>query len=206
MLPRPLSSPVSQAARVGRATLCSKLPPRYEHYATDWFSESWALASPGLKHGARALGVGSGGRPALPLDRRPIRMTSVGLDVSRSGREATRSGSYDEVVIRELSEFVPALEERFDRIVSGQVVEHVPSLDRALANIYAYLMEGGHAAARATRNGSVSGLVNIQLPPRLGTFLVARSTRRDPVFPAYYDQCHCRGSSASFNPGLRCLS
>lgn len=171
------------------------LPPRYEHFAARWETDFWELAEPGLKPGARVLDVGSGRRPALPLHQRPDGITYVGLDLSPRELEAAPPGSYDAVVVSDVCTRVPELEGRFDLIVTWQVLEHVDSLERALANLRLYLTQGGHAVALFSGRYSAFGTANLLLPRRLGARLVARIMKRDPqtVFPAYYDRCHRTG-------------
>lgn len=192
------------STRAARAVLRGELPPRYEHYSKAWFAEFWELALPGVQRDARILDVGSGRRPALSVDRRPPNVTYVGLDLARSELEAAGPGSYDEVVVSDISERVPELVGRFDLIVCWQVLEHVQSLPRALDNLHAYLVDGGYVAALLSGRYSAFGLVNILLPGRLGSPLVARIMRRDPatVFHAYYDHCYRSGLQRL----LRCWS
>lgn len=115
----------------------------------------------------------------------------VGLDICQAELELAPEGSYDETWVSDVTERVPDLENRFDLIVSWQVLEHVRSLDSALANMHAYLHPAGRMVAQLSGRFSVFGLINSIIPQRFGVWAMHRLLRRDrdTVLPAYYDQC-----------------
>lgn len=139
------------------------------------------------------LDVGGGRRPVLEPDERPPAAFYMGMDLELAELETAPAGSYNEIVAADVSgPSLAALESRFDLVISRDVLEHVHSVPRALANIYAYLKPGGRAVISLSGRYSAFGLLNMLLPRRVGVPLVARVMRRDPttVFPVYYDCCY----------------
>jgi SAM-dependent methyltransferase len=105
--------------------------------------------------------------------------------------ESAPPRSYDEIVAGDIVEFRPELRDRFDLVVSWQVLEHVRPLSEALENIRRYLVPGGTFVAQLSGRFSVFALVNRLIPRRVGLWALASLLGRNPhsVFPAYYDQC-----------------
>ena len=127
----------------------------------------------------------------LPADR-PAGLTYVGLDLSRTELELAVPGSYDETVVADVADCQPSLRDRFDLIVSFQVLEHVRSLEAVLKNMQQYLKPGGHLLAQFSGTFSVFGLANRVTPQWLIQRLVDRlHDHHDSyqTFPAYYDKC-----------------
>jgi SAM-dependent methyltransferase len=137
------------------------------------------------------LDVGSGRRPTLPRERRPEGCRYVGLDISADELAAAPAGSYDETWVADVTTRVPELEDRFDVILSWQVLEHVKPLEAAFENFRAYLKPGGTFVGQFSGTFSFFGLANRVIPDRLTAFLVDRFTNRTArsVFPAYYHHC-----------------
>jgi len=119
----------------------------------------------------------------------------VGLDISLNELRRAPRGSYDEFVAADVVETQEELRDRFDLIVSWQVLEHVKPLDAALDNLRSYLRPGGRMVALLSGSFSAFGLVNRVLPARAGVWAMERLLHRDPetVFPAHYDRCHHSG-------------
>jgi len=138
------------------------------------------------------LDLGAGRSPIFTPAERPADVAYVGLDISKSELQAAPPGSYDEVVVGDATERISELENRFNLVVSWQVLEHVASLSDAIENLYAYLRPGGYAIASLSGRYSIFALLNLLLPQRVGHTIVARAMRRDPdtVFPAHYDRCY----------------
>jgi SAM-dependent methyltransferase len=173
---------------VVRAALRGRLPRRYEGF---WREPFLAELDGALRPGMEILDIGSGAEPTLCPDERPPESRYVGLDISRRELDRAPAGSYDESYVADVRESVPALAERFDLILSFQVLEHVKPLDVALERIRSYLRPGGLMVHRLSGGRSLPSLVNRALPERVAMALETRLRGRDPdsLFPATYDRC-----------------
>jgi 2-polyprenyl-6-hydroxyphenyl methylase/3-demethylubiquinone-9 3-methyltransferase len=166
------------------------LPPRYHDI---WEAPFRAAVESALRPGIAILDLGSGRNPTVPHDERPPGTTYVGLDLSRNELAAAPPGSYDEEVVADIGTLQEQLVDRFDLVVSWQVLEHVRDLGAAMVRIRAYLRPGGTFVAMFSGSRSAFALINRVLPFHIGAPLVARVMGRsssNPVFPAYYDRCH----------------
>lgn len=148
-------------------------------------------ARPALRPGVAILDVGSGRRPALPTGMRHGSFY-VGLDISLDELQEAPEGSYDEVIAADVVEPREELRDRFDLIVSWQVLEHVTPLDVVLENLRSYLRPGGRIVALLSGSFSAFALLNKALPAKAGVWIMERLLGRHPdtVFPAHYDRCH----------------
>ena len=144
-----------------------------------------------LQPGRSVLDIGAGRRPVFARDERPAGCVYVGSDVD-ADEMARAADEYDDTVVDDLTRFNPALEGRFDLILSWQVLEHVRPLDVAFENIRRYLKPGGKFAARMTGRYAPFAIINRLLPRRLGTFGMQKLMGRAPdtVFRAYYDRAY----------------
>ncbi|MGI8554393.1 MAG: class I SAM-dependent methyltransferase [Dehalococcoidia bacterium] len=170
-----------------REMLAGHFPPRYDV----WYSEFEDRVQAALKPGVQVLDVGSGRRPSLSVERRPPGCLYAGLDLSAIELQQAPSGSYDEVHVGDVVKYIPEFDNRFDLIVSWQVLEHVKPLDVALENLRRYLRPGGQLVAQMSGTFSLFGVINRLVPQRLGLWAMKHLLDRDPetVFPAYYDRC-----------------
>ncbi len=177
----------------------TELPARYD---ASWQEPFEDPVLEKLRPGDSLLDVGSGRHPAIPPSRRPFNIEYVGLDLSQDELDAAEPGGYDETIAADATTFVPALAERFDAVVSWQVLEHVQDLEATLENIRRYLKPGGLFVALFSGSWSAFAVINRILPDRIGHRIVDRVMKRTenniPVFPAYYDRC----SSRAFSPLL----
>lgn len=164
------------------------LPPRY---GEPWEGPFERRVGPVLRPGIAILDVGSGRRPTIAPADRPAGCCYVGLDLSAAELSAAPADSYDETWVGDATIPIPALEGRFDLIVSFQVLEHVRSLDAAAMNFHSYLRPGGHFVGQFSGTFSFFGLANRAIPDSLTVWLVDRLTdrRADSVFPAHYHHC-----------------
>lgn len=176
------------AALVGWNALHGRLPHRYGPQLPEEFDRRVQCA---LAPAMSILDVGSGRLPAILPGRRPAGCSYVGLDISRAELERAPIGSYDSVVVADVTETLPVLGQSFDLIVSFQVLEHVKSIDQALDNLRMYLRPGGRLVAQLSGTFSLFGLANRLIPQPTVTWLLRRLLRRDPetVFPAHYHHC-----------------
>lgn len=182
-------SPATQSAVPEAARGSALRAPRYE---VDWVGHFLEVVDRGLEPGAHVLDVGPGPSPTVPPDRRPAACRYVAIDLSASELERAPAGSYDETVVSDVAVTVPQLRERFDLIVSWQVLEHVQDLAAVLENLRRYLRPGGRLVALFSGTFSAFGLLNRLIPPRAGVLAMKYLLNRDPdtVFPAYYDRCY----------------
>ena len=165
-----------------------RLPARY---AEVWPSELDRFAAPCVRPGMAILDVGPGPNPTIPPGRRPAGTSYVALDASRGELEAAPAGSYDELVVADVTVPQPSLEKRFDLVVSWQTLEHVNSLANALDNLRAYLRPSGRMVAVLSGSRSPFALANRTLPHSLTSKAMEKLLDRPPEtkFPARYDRC-----------------
>lgn len=176
------------ADAVRRAAIGRAFPARYRD---PWQEPFWAKALADLRPGARVLDVGSGARPAIPRDRLPEGCTYVGLDVSGDELRRAEVGAYDEILVGDICRKLPSTENRFDLVVSWQVLEHVPSMRGALATQHAALVPGGRMVAMLSGAWAMHALAARVIPYRMSTWLQARLLGMVPEdkFPTRYDCC-----------------
>jgi SAM-dependent methyltransferase len=160
-------------------------------YSDPWLEQFEALMLPALAPGVAILDVGSGRRAALAADQRPPGCRYVGLDVSLAELEAAPTGVYDDIVVGDIATTMPGLADRFELVVSWQVLEHVRPLGVALENMRLYLRPGGLLVAQLSGRYALFAILGRMLPHRVSTWAMERLLKRDPetVFPAWYDDC-----------------
>ena len=164
-----------------------ELPRRY---AEPWGRPFFDVVRPALEPGAVILDVGAGRSPVLPPEARPENARYVGLDIAATELDAAGAGAYDETVVGDIGRPLPALAERFDLVLSWQVLEHVESLDAALDNMRAYLRPGGLLVAHLSGRFAAYAVVARVIPNRLSRSLIDRLLGVDPSFPTHYQACH----------------
>ena len=177
---------LGQSLRVLRS---GQLPERYGPGGADPFFE--AFYRPFLRPDMQILDVGGGRKPVIPLQARPARCRYVGLDVSVLELRRAPTGAYDEFVVADAAEHVPALERRFELVVSYQVLEHVRPLDEALKNFRTYLRPGGHLVAQLSGGYSAFAIASRVVPRRLvePVLRILAGRAEETVFPTRYDRC-----------------
>jgi SAM-dependent methyltransferase len=170
-------------------------------YSTYWGTEFWQPVRAALADADAVLDVGSGRRPTIEPAERPHRVTYVGLDVSAEELGRAPEGAYDETIAADAQDLVPDLVDRFDLIVSWQVLEHLRNLPAAAANFHAYARPGGTFVAMLSGRYAAHAVANRVLPTGPARRFVARLRGRpvDTVFPAYYDHCDERGLHDAFS-------
>jgi len=179
-------------AHVVREAWAGRLPARYDEPRTRVPFERAVQAR--LRPGQRVLDVGSGAKPFLSPDERPPGIRYEGLDISAAELRKAPDGWYDAGHVADIVERDPALEGRYDLIVSNQVFEHVRPLPVALENLRAYLVPGGTMVAKLSGGYSIFALANRVIPHRVAVWALHRFLGDDPerVFRAYYDHCSDR--------------
>ena len=156
-----------------------------------------------LAEGTAVLDIGAGAEPVVPVGDRPPRCAYVGLDVSAAELDRAPEGSYDETVVADAATPQPALESRFDLVISRFVLEHVDDLERTLAVMRGYLRPGGRLLAYLSGRNSPASALNRVLPESVAATLVVRLTGRDreSIHPARYDRCTYNGLRAALGAG-----
>lgn len=165
-----------------------ELPDRYaEHWPRLFFE----LARPALSPDMSILDVGGGRMPTYPLERRPPGTQYVGWDVDRSELEAAGPAAYDEVLVGDIGELVPELRNRFDLIVSWQVLEHVESMQCTLDSMHAYLKPGGRMVSMLSGKFAAFALLTRFIPYSVSGQLMKSLLASDPErkFRTAYDSC-----------------
>lgn len=162
-----------------------------ERYAEPWGRPFFEAAAPSLVPGVRILDIGSGKRPTLPPEERPSDGRYTGMDISAKELDAAPGGAYDETIVGDISSRRPELENRFELILSWQVLEHVPSMADALENMRAYLEPGGRMVSQVSGSLAVYSLLARIMPHAVSSRLMARLLGADPgdKFPTRYDRC-----------------
>lgn len=179
---------LSSLAGAAQKTAKGSLPERYVHPSDHEFRTKVAAA---VFPGARILDVGSGRHPTIAVADRPAGCEYVGLDVSTEELELASPGSYDTSVVADVTEHRPELENRFDLIVSFQVLEHVKPLDVALGNLHSYLRPGGRLIAQMSGSFAVFALAARVVPMRARSLLLVRvlGRHREHIFPLHFHKC-----------------
>lgn len=165
----------------------AELPERYPDFLRSFGEAVQRLLHPGVS----ILDVGGGRTPTIPPELRPADCSYVGLDVAAEELRSAPPGSYDELLFDDITIRNPELAERFDVVVSWQVLEHVRDLPSAIRNIHDYLRPGGALVAELSGRFSVFALLNQLLPRRAGVWAMDRLLDRSPdtVFRAHYHRC-----------------
>jgi SAM-dependent methyltransferase len=163
----------------------------HPRYRDDWLAPFRAAIQSGLRPGSVVIDVGGGRSPAIPRPDVPPGATYIGLDLSERELMAAPSGSYDRVIVADVTERQAELEGCADLVVSWQVLEHVAPLEVAVSNIHSYLRPGGLFVAQLSGGRSAIALINRAIPHRLAKMMMKLLLRRDPetVFTAPYDRC-----------------
>jgi SAM-dependent methyltransferase len=182
-------APWRTALHAGRASLRGELPRRYTE--SEWAAEFHRRVSEALVVGGSVLDVGAGRTPTVQLADRPEGTRYVGLDLSGSELEEAPDGSYDDMVVGDVTDHRGNLMGSFDLIVCFQVLEHVRPLGAAFENMRSYLKPGGRLVAQFSGTFSLFGLANRVMPQRVTQKIIDKilSGHGYTTFPAYYDRC-----------------
>lgn len=186
----------TERARVAAGTLPSR-------YGMPWQQPFLDHVSSALRPGVRILDVGSGARPVVPPESRPQGCHYAGLDVS--GDELDRAGpsAYDERIVADIGQASARLQDRFDLVISWQVLEHVESMRAALDAQHRALVDGGRMVAMVSGSLGVYAVLARIIPYRVSTAIQERLLGIDGAdkFPTRYDSCRASRLSALLKEG-----
>lgn len=164
-----------------------RLPPRY-----GWRMQDLMLSHvrPRLRAGLTVLDVGSGRKPTIPVALRPEGTRYVGLDAVADELAAATAGSYDEVLVHDITEPMPA-GSQYDLIVSWQVLEHVAPLPAAIEHLRRALRPGGTLIAQVSGTFSFFALAARVMPHgwRSRAMATLLGSPEEEKFPTHYDRC-----------------
>lgn len=164
-----------------------RLPARYDHRLQDVFLEQVDRV---MRPGIRILDVGAGRAPTIPPADRPDGCRYVGTDIDADELAAAPPGSYDLTVASDVTRPLP-LDERFDLILSWQVLEHVSSMRAALDALHGSLADGGTLIAQLSGSRAAFALLARALPHRVRVLAMSRllGHKEEEKFPTTYDAC-----------------
>jgi SAM-dependent methyltransferase len=176
-----------------------RLPARYDHRMQDVFLDRLAAVR---RPGMDVLDVGSGRAPTIAPEDRPEGWRYVGLDIDDAELRAAPDGAYDEAIVHDLAERRPELEERFDLVLSWQVLEHVRPIDAALEGMRRMLRPGGTAIAQLSAGRSLHGLGARVVPHRVRSRAMHRllGAAEEEKFPTAFDRCDHRSLQRMLAP------
>jgi len=143
--------------RIGNLGRGRPLPARYDGV---WRAPFYERVDQLIRPGMSILDVGAGRSPTITRERRPAGVEYVGLDISASELATAGPDAYDETWVADVTQRVPALEDRFDLILSWQVLEHVKPLGAAFDNFHAYLCPRGRFVGHFSGTFSFFGLAS----------------------------------------------
>jgi len=116
------------------------------------------------------------------------------MDISASELARAGTGAYDAIAIGDICTPLPSFAQRFDVVLSWQVLEHVSSMRAALDNQRVALVSGGRMITMLSGSWAIYALAARVIPHRVSTTLQARLLGADArdKFPAHYDNCSDR--------------
>jgi SAM-dependent methyltransferase len=168
--------------------LAGRLPSRYGYPMQRRFLERLV---PLLSPGVAILDVGAGRAPTLSPVARPADCRYVGMDISHDELRAAVPGSYDDIIVHDISfpldrPFAPV-----DVIVSWQVLEHVTSTRNALTVMRGLLRPGGTLIVQVSGTFALFALAARLVPHRARLTLLTRllGARAEEKFATRYDHC-----------------
>jgi SAM-dependent methyltransferase len=174
---------------LARRSIAGDLPLHYRRKLEYEFNSRIEAA---IQPGMHVLDVGSGRRPSIAPDLRGEGCTYVGLDISSHELDTAEPGSYDEGIVADVAGArLPELTDRFDLIISFQVLEHVRPLAVALENMRLYLKPGGRMIVQMSGTFTPFSLLGKVVPHTIKVRALERFLDRVPeeIFPAHYDHC-----------------
>ena len=135
--------------------------------------------------------IGGGKNPFLTYqDKIRLDCTVVGVDISREELSRAPYGTYDAVIVGDITSFVGQADA--DVVICQAVLEHVANVNGALASMASLLKQDGVLLVFVPCRNALFAKLNLLLPEsvkRRLLFTIYPSTQTDQGFPTYYDSC-----------------
>jgi 2-polyprenyl-6-hydroxyphenyl methylase/3-demethylubiquinone-9 3-methyltransferase len=143
-----------------------------------------------LGHATVILDVGGGKRPFLsPERKRSLGARVIGIDIEADELEHAPPGSYDQVIVCDITQGLPPLEA--DLVICRSVLEHVADAGAAIKALAAATRPGGQVAIFVPCRNALFARVNLLLPEPVKHALLRLLRPADAGhigFPARYDR------------------
>lgn len=163
-----------------------------EKYRTDgnlFFIEKFAPAF--LHSDLIVYDIGGGKNPYISQEvKSRLHLRVTGLDVDQEELARAPVGAYDSVVCADITTYKG--EGEADLVICQALLEHVRSVDKAIASIASILKPGGIALIFVPSRNALFARLNILLPEKVKKILlysIYPKARASQGFPSYYDQC-----------------
>jgi 2-polyprenyl-3-methyl-5-hydroxy-6-metoxy-1,4-benzoquinol methylase len=144
-----------------------------------------------LRKGITICDVGAGKRPYVsPELKNELGLRIIGLDIDQKELNLAPDGAYTKVICADVSSFEGNRDA--DLVICQAVLEHVPSVERALRAIASMLKPGGAALIFLPCRNALFARLNALLPEKLKRkllFTIFPKQKTMSGFPSYYDQC-----------------
>ena len=172
------------------------LPARYRRDGNTDFMAS--LLPERLRAGAKVYDVGGGKTPAITHgQKRALNLHVVGVDIDASELARAPEGSYDAIVVADISSHQGAGDG--DLVICQGVLEHVRDTAGAFRGLASLLSPAGVALIFVPNRNAPFSILNILLPEgikRRLLFWIFPGKKVGSGFPAYYHRCTPRGFRA----------
>ena len=134
-----------------------------------------------------------GGRRCLFTKHRRSAATIVAVDISPE--ELSHNEDVDRRIVADVTKKLPFASDSVDVVCSRSVVEHLPDVDRFLAEAHRVLRPGGLAVSLFPSKNAPYALIKRALPQSVGRSLLhfVKPYAKDFVgFPTHYQRCTLR--------------
>lgn len=165
------------------------LPEKYRADGNRYFIEEFAPAF--LRGDSVVYDIGGGKNPYISQEvKAKLNLKVTGLDVDQEELARAPMGAYDFVVSADITTYNGGGEA--DLVICQALLEHVRSVDKAIASIASILKPGGVALIFVPSRNALFARLNILLPEKVKKILlysIYPKARASQGFPSYYDQC-----------------
>jgi len=145
--------------------------------------------------------IGGGAQPYVDTKlKQRFGLRTTGIDISREELEAAPPGTYDEIVVADISTL--RLQSEADVVICQATLEHLADTEGAVKAIADLMQPGAKAYFFAPSRNAVFARINLLLPQRLKEkllYTVSPEVEDHQGFPARYDKCTPREIEKLFN-------